>query len=161
MHPSSYSKMEAFAKTLPPIKTTIGDVGAFDVGNGNYRKLFEWHEWTYVGMDLVEGPNVDRTVGDPENFHKIKSNEFDVVISGQTLEHVERPWKFVPELVRILKPGGTLCVIAPHTWPYHEHPIDCWRIFPHGMSVLFKDAGLMIMQTYMADTDTVGIGRKV
>jgi hypothetical protein len=34
------------------------------------------------------------------------------VISGSTMEHVARPWRWVPELVRILRPGGLLAIVA-------------------------------------------------
>lgn len=160
MHPSSYEKMKSFVEKLPKTPLLIADVGSFNV-NGTFRPLFERPDWKYVGMDIRSGPNVDLVLASTESYSNIPSNTYDVVISGSTLEHVERPWKFIPELVRILKPSGTLCVIAPYEWEFHQEPIDCWRIYPHGMSVLFKDAGLMILNTYMGDKDTVGIGRKI
>lgn len=163
MHASSLQRMQEFAGTLPNTPLLIADVGGLDV-NGSYRNIFDRTDrpdWKYVGMDLRPGLNVDILLSSSEDYSNVESNKYDVVISGQTLEHVERPWKFIPELVRILKPGGTICVIAPNTWPFHQEPIDCWRIFPHGMAVLFKDAGLMIMSTTMVENDTIGIGRKV
>ena len=33
-------------------------------------------------------------------------NIYDVVLSGQTIEHVKRPWLWVPELARVCRPGA-------------------------------------------------------
>jgi len=34
--------------------------------------------------------------------------------------------------------------INPVSWPYHEAPVDCWRIFPLGMEALAEEAGLSV-----------------
>ncbi len=30
-------------------------------------------------------------------------------------------------------------------WPYHEAPVDCWRIYPEGMKALYEEAGLTMV----------------
>jgi SAM-dependent methyltransferase len=69
---------------------------------------------------------------------------FDIVVSGQVIEHVRKPWLWVPELARVCKPGGLVLTVNPVSWPYHEAPIDCWRIYPEGMRALCEDAGLLV-----------------
>jgi SAM-dependent methyltransferase len=69
---------------------------------------------------------------------------FDIVLSGQVIEHVRRPWLWLPELARVCAQGGVVITLNPVSWPYHEAPVDCWRIFPEGMSALCIDAGLTI-----------------
>lgn len=50
------------------------------------------------------------------------SNRFDVVLTFETIEHVPWPDRFVEELSRILKPGGTLVLTTPNLlWePVHK-----------------------------------------
>ncbi len=69
---------------------------------------------------------------------------FDIVVSGQVIEHVRKPWLWIPELARVCKPGGVVLTVNPVSWPYHEAPIDCWRIYPEGMRSLCEDAGLTV-----------------
>lgn len=159
----------------------IADVGSLDV-NGTYRPLFVGHpNWTYVGLDIEEGPNVDivmpinskqdwrfgsqftnplaRAIAGYPNL----TMRFDVLISGQCLEHVEQPWVWIRQLESITKPGGLVWITAPNTWCYHEYPKDCWRVWPDGLKALFDWAGLETIETYITGPekyDTVGLARK-
>src|SRR5207249_2288419 len=72
----------------------------------------------------------------------IPDNSFDVVLSGQVIEHVRKIWLWVREVARVCKVGGVVITINPVNWPFHEYPIDCWRIYPDGMKSLYDDAGL-------------------
>jgi SAM-dependent methyltransferase len=165
MHPSSLVEMKKFVTELDPsLPLKIGDVGGMDV-NGTYRPLFDRNPWTYSGLDTGPGPNVDLVLDGEYEWKNVQDEMFDVVISGQTLEHVRHPWLFVGSLFRIVKRGGIVCVIAPYLWNYHEHPIDCWRVFPDGMKALLEWAGFEKVRTYMNHGmnpngygDTVGIG---
>ena len=115
------------------------DVGSCDV-NGTYRSLFEDHN--YVGMDVAAGKNVDIVVKDHYNWREIADASFDVVISGQCLEHVEFPWLTVKEAARVLRPGGTFLLIVPSAGPVHRYPVDCYRYYPDGLRALAKWAEL-------------------
>jgi hypothetical protein len=64
------------------------------------------------------------------------------VISGQVIEHVPKIWRWMREITRITRPGGVVITIAPISWPYHEVPFDCWRIYPAGLCALYEDSGL-------------------
>jgi SAM-dependent methyltransferase len=124
----------------------------------SYRPIFKG-VGEYVGVDLGAGPGVDVELTDPYRY-PFEPDSFDIVVSGQTLEHAQHPWRVVPEMARVLKPGGLLCAIAPWSWEVHRYPIDCWRILADGMEVLLRDAGLTILECRMKRNDTIGIGRK-
>jgi SAM-dependent methyltransferase len=134
------------------------DVGSLDL-NGSYRELVEGRGWKYAGLDVRDGPNVD-VVSEPR-YYPFRDGAFDAVISGSTMEHVAAIWLWVPELVRLLRAGGLLVVVAPHTWHEHRHPMDYWRILPQGMKYLFgATESLEHCQFEKGITDTVGSGFK-
>lgn len=74
----------------------------------------------------------------------VESNSYDIVLSGQVLEHVRQVWTWMRELARVCKVGGLVITISPVSWPYHEAPIDCWRVFPEGMKALCDYASLSV-----------------
>lgn len=115
------------------------DVGAYDV-NGTFRPLVYQRNWRYTGLDQVAGPNVDVVAKDPFSF-PFEAHSFDIVLSGSTMEHVTAFWKWIPELVRVLRPGGLLAIHTHWQFPEHRYPVDCWRIMPDGMRYLFDETG--------------------
>jgi SAM-dependent methyltransferase len=117
------------------------DVGSYDV-NGTYRPLVEGLGGRYVGLDVAAGPNVDIVSSDPYAF-PLHAESYDVVISGSTMEHVPAIWRWVPELVRVLRPGGLLAIVTHWSFPEHRYPVDCWRIMPDGMRYLFDETGAL------------------
>jgi hypothetical protein len=48
-------------------------------------------------------------------------------------------------LARIAAPGGHVITISPISWPYHEAPVDCWRIYPEGIKSLCEEASLTLL----------------
>ncbi len=159
MDEQSYNLCGDFVKKyLDPSKpTTIADVGAMNV-NGVYRPLFDNPLWSYVGFDLAPGPNVDRILS--HEHHWGVEEDFDVVISGQCLEHVRMPWFWFQSVVGMLEIGGLVFISAPNTWEFHPYPIDCWRIFPDGMKALFLYGNITPLSIYMDGPFTIGIGIK-
>ena len=138
----------------------VVDVGSCDV-NGTYAGWFTDEKWRYLGCDIEAGPNVELVLPSLYDWSsELADSIADVVISGQVLEHVPKPWRWFPELVRILKPGGLLYVAAPNTWEYHPCPLDCWRVWPDGLKALFEENGVEPINVYYRDADTVGIGVK-
>ena len=49
---------------------------------------------------------------------------FDVVICSEVMEHIPDEKKAISEIIRVLKPGGTLGVSVPRYWP----ELICWRL---------------------------------
>ena len=82
---------------------SVLDVGSLDI-NGNCRKFFGQD---YIGVDLVEGPNVDHIL-DGENLEKL-NKKFDIVISCEVFEHAFN-WKkiFISMYNSIHSSGGFL-----------------------------------------------------
>jgi SAM-dependent methyltransferase len=135
MHITSFKTMQKFVLSLPESGTVL-DVGSMNI-NGCYKALFN-KKWQYTGVDISAGPNVDIVLSNPDKWVEIADNSFDVVISGQALEHVEHDDLVVDEMIRALKPGGLLCLIVPSKGPKHCPP-DYRRYTEDSLSKLLGD----------------------
>jgi SAM-dependent methyltransferase len=147
-----------------PKDALVLDVGSWmepEQGH-SYREIMAGRE--YVGVDLREGLNVDVVMPSPYEI-PYPDGTFDAVISGQMLEHCERPWAIVAEMARVLAVGGVMILIAPSAGYEHRFPLDCWRILPDGMNALGDEAGLDRMAVAQADDEpwnsVVGVFKKV
>ncbi len=142
MHSSSFNEMRfLLERTLPRLGNgaLVLDVGSrvADSTNRSYRTIVEALSLKYLGLDMVDGLNVDIVPVDPYVF-PVESESIDVVISGQVLEHIEYPWLTMQEVARVLKPNGYAIIIAPSSGPEHKFPTDCYRYYPDGMKALGK-----------------------
>lgn len=90
-------------------------------------------EWDYSGLDVI---------GDL-NTVPIASDNVDVVLNFQVLEHVNNPGQVIQELYRVLKPGGKLCLTAPQGWHEHQQPYDFFRFTRFSLGMMLKKAGFM------------------
>lgn len=155
MHNSSMHLMKYFRdKYLADMHgATILDVGAMIVKPKksmlSYRNLFG-EDFSYSGMDIEPGVNVD-IVG-----HDSIIEKYDVVISGQAMEHLCRPWDWLKQLSDYFI--KYICIIAPNTWKEHKWPLDTYRYFPDGMRDLFDYAGIKELEIFKKGVDTIGIG---
>lgn len=154
MHHESHEAMAAFVRQYVPEAVRVADIGSYDV-NGTFRDLFE--HCSYTGLDIAEGPGVDRLI----TLADWGTETYDVVISGSTIEHVADMAQWARNAISITKPGGLLCIIAPHGlsgWEEHFHPLDCWRIWPDGMRWLFQETEILDCRN--DDKDVVLIARR-
>jgi len=154
MHKSSLKRMKWFLDNYEQYfsytndKIKVLDVGSYDV-NGTYKPLFD-KKYYYYGADIEAGSNVDIILSDIYNWEDIKENSFDVVISGQAFEHIEFPWLSIKEMVRVVKPDGFICIIAPSSAREHRYPYDCYRYFQDGLPALTKWSGAELMHGSIA-----------
>ncbi|MBA4389330.1 MAG: hypothetical protein C0399_00105 [Syntrophus sp. (in: bacteria)] len=150
MHQSSYNIMSQFrnlvTKHFQGNKVRILDVGSHGV-NGTYKEIFTDDKlYSYTGLDLQPGPNVDYVPSGPYCWPELQDESFDVIISGQAFEHIEYPWLIIEEINRVLKKNGLICIVAPSRGPEHKYPVDCWRYYPDGFRALAKWVHLEVLE---------------
>lgn len=133
------------------------DVGSRDV-NGTYDSALS-DRWEFTGADIVPGPHVHMLQPGPYTI-PAPDCEYNLVICGQVLEHVDRPWRLVPEMARVLALGGLMILAAPWQWPPHDHPCDYWRLLPGAMDVLIRDAGVDRVDIHTVGPLTWAVARK-
>ena len=157
MHKSSMELMQELLKRVPN-EGHVLDCGSAIANTGlqfSYREMCESKGLIYTGFDAQAGKNVD-VVGDIYELQTLQW--YDVVISGQMLEHLEFPLLAVQNMKRVVKVGGQIILIAPWQYGIHRYPIDCWRVLPDGMHWLLE--GFSEVHADRLADDCWGIGRK-
>ena len=125
------------------------DAGA---GEGQHRRRFARQR--YCGVDLAVGDagwdysRLD-AVADLMAL-PFRDGQFDAALNAVTLEHVNEPGRVLREIARVLAPGGTLLVAAPHEWEVHQAPHDYYRYTRYGLAYLLEDAGFEIVEVRAA-----------
>lgn len=122
------------------------EVGSYDV-NGTIRPIISLLEPAeYIGVDIQAGPGVDVICPAEKLVERFGRESFDLVVSIAALEHI-RDWRgAVTNLKNVCKTGGTLFLIVPSVWPYHEYPGDYWRFFPDDIRRIFSDFEIAVLE---------------
>ncbi len=108
-------------------------------------RVFDAERFEYLNLDLAEtGPGV--IIGDITHCPEIPDESFDVVLSVDVFEHIDKPWLAGQEISRILRPGGLVYTSTLFSWRYHPCPIDYWRYTPEALASL------------MVGTETIDLG---
>lgn len=85
------------------------DVGSYDM-NGSLKERMP-AAWTYIGLDLMPGPNVDVVLDLTEPF-PIDDESIDLIVSSSCFQYVSNPFKYMDQLYKCLKPGGMIYITA-------------------------------------------------
>lgn len=89
---------------------------------------------------MQEGAGVDQ-VADIHALPAEWDSRFSGVLCSEVLEHVRRPWLALPEVRRVMRPGGVLIVTTLTAFPIHGFPDDYYRFTESGLCGLLEDAG--------------------
>jgi len=143
MHPSSVENMKRAAKIVGALP--IGLV--LDVGGDHrsYKDIFPG--CAYRIANIVDAPGVTDVMGGPFNL-PFPDNHFDLVVSGQMLEHCANPFRAVAEMKRVLIPGGRMILIAPSGGPRHDKQ-DGWRFMDDAFRFIAEDVGLVTIADWI------------
>ncbi len=123
-----------------------------DIGCGwmPYSWMFERRGIAYIGIDVDEYPG--------EGFRKIVDGRFPVDDASvptcccwQVLEHVELRAEFYAEVLRCMKPGGTLYLTTHGFFRIHAKA-DFWRWTAIGLHRELTDAGFHVVSVRGIDT---------
>ncbi|MBH1672493.1 methyltransferase domain-containing protein [Stenotrophomonas maltophilia] len=104
-------------------------------------------QWT--GIDMQAGEGVDQ-VADIHDLPAEWAGRFSGIVCSEVLEHVARPWMALPELRRVLQPGGLLVITTLFAFPEHGYPDDYYRYSQSGLRLLLADAGFSDVATEYA-----------
>ena len=143
MHDNCQLMFDVYAKRYFTAGQRVLEIGA-TVNTSTLRTSVGLPSITWETLELTKWgglPGVTYVSSD-EYHYPIPENTFDVVVSANVAEHVRQLWAWMAELRRIVKPGGLIIIVAPVSWPYHEAPDDCWRLYPEAVRALCDHTGL-------------------
>jgi len=126
------------ARGLPPGARVL-DAGA---GEGQYAHHFARQR--YCGVDLAVGD----AAWDYSRLDAIadltalpfRTGAFDAALHIVTIEHLREPGRALQEIARVLAPGRTLLIAAPHEWEVHQAPHDYFRYTRYGLAYLLESS---------------------
>jgi SAM-dependent methyltransferase len=135
-----YDKLEGINKIL--------EVGSYNV-NGNCKDFFLQRGLNYLGIDIMQGPDVDLIcdiTDDIRNiYEKLGHDKFDLVICMNVLEHLYEPIKALNNIISLLRNGGYIIIVTPLVWDLHDWPHDYYRLNPDFYKKYTKDSNLRIL----------------
>ena len=157
MHTNSRLLFEKYALPLFKPGMKVLEIGP-DSFPSTYQRLTEGLSLDWHTLDTNDNPRLTYPKSS-EYYFMIPDGTYDAVLSGQVIEHVKKPWRWIPELARITKAGGLVITINPVSWPYHRAPVDCWRIYPEGMKALYEDSLLTVLFSQWESLETPNFHR--
>jgi len=159
MHENSILLFRQYALPCFTAGMKVLEIGP-DAFPSTYQKMVSAPGLVWETLDIYDSPALTHPKSDVLHF-PVAAGTYDVVLSGQVIEHVAHIWRWMAELARVTKPGGLVITINPVSWPYHEAPIDCWRIYPAGMKALSEDAGLVVEKSFWGSLEAPHVRRHI
>ena len=125
------------------------DVGS---GTGHFASVMKKSGWAVKGVEIsakarnFSASTFDLEVISPEFLSALEANSFDCVTMWHVLEHFHDPFRYISDIIRLLKPGGVCIVALPNsgsfdakyyrqTWAAYDVPRHLW----HFDTVTFGD----------------------
>ncbi len=120
----------------------------FGCGSKPYQSLFKVD--SYTGVDF-NGDGHSHENEQIDFFYDGKTlpfddNQFDSVFSTEVFEHVFNLEEILPEIRRVMKPGGLILVTCPFAIAEHEQPNDYARYTSFALKYLFENNGFEIIE---------------
>jgi 2-polyprenyl-3-methyl-5-hydroxy-6-metoxy-1,4-benzoquinol methylase len=103
------------------------------------KRIFELNKNTLgididpVGIEVLKGLGYNAQVGDVETMDL--GRQFDTIVAGELIEHLENPGLFLRNMRRHLKAGGTLIISTPN--PFYQG--QSWKIWRYGKPMVHED----------------------
>lgn len=161
MHRNSRLLFEKYARPYFTPGVRVLEIGP-DRDPSTYLTLAGGSVAAWDTLDFAARTDIALTYrSESEYDFPVPSDAYDLVFSAQVIEHVRKPWRWMPELARVCRPGGVVITINPVSWHYHESPVDCWRIYPEGMRALSEDAGLEVILSEWGSMEMEGLQRRL
>jgi SAM-dependent methyltransferase len=160
MHTNSILLFRKFVLPLLSPGMRVLEVGPDDFPSTYFKEASTVPNLTWETIDLHENDLLSHRAKSEYEF-PLEDGAFEIVLSGQVIEHVRKPWRWLQELSRVTAQGGHVITIGPVSWPYHEAPVDCWRVYPEGMKALYEDAGLETALSWWGSFENPGFKRYV
>lgn len=157
------TRLQALAKLINKGDNVI-ELGAGLFGTVQYAYETHLVPATYIALDYSSkakeivleriskispnGSSFAYVVGDASKKTSFSGKQFNVVIAGEVIEHMEDPAALVCEMARLCKPGGWMTISTVNTKCKNakklEYPEHLWEFEPQDLIDLFSPYGVAI-----------------
>jgi hypothetical protein len=98
---------------------------------------------SYVGTDIVAGPNVDIVADAHRLSEAIPGRQINVIYTQYVFEHLAVPWVVVGEMNKLLRIGGRAIILPPTRSDFTTfHGISGATASPHGSHCSMRQPAL-------------------
>jgi hypothetical protein len=139
------------------------EIGGLDV-NGTIRPLFPQN---YISTDMREGKGVDEVLDIMDTFAVVefekKHGKFNTIVSCETFEHIENPFRAARNIKFLLKDNGLFFISVPFYFKIHDYSSDYFRYTPEGLKSVFKcfkPLKIVKLEDEIIPTAIVGVFKK-
>ena len=120
---------------------------------------------SYLGIDISNETIIDANkhyknkkirflCGNATNLHFIKNDTFDVIVSYETIEHIQNYNRFLKELKRVLNTRGILIISTPNK--KYSSPNSIKPINPYHVIEFYPDEYRTLLNKYFSKVDLKG-----
>jgi SAM-dependent methyltransferase len=133
-----YSALAADSVAQLGVFARLAGASVLDVGGGPgyFGRAFRQAGAQYIGVELnapTDLPVETFAVSASGEELPFRSASLDVAYCSNVLEHVRHPWVMADELVRVVKPGGTVFIsFTPWFSPWGGHETAPWHYLGGG-----------------------------
>ena len=159
MHENSKLLFQKYALEYFRTSKRVLEIGP-DSFPSTYKEIVSNESIVWDTLDLYEDDRLTYSAESAYTF-PISENSYDIVLSGNVIEHVRKVWIWMKEVSRVCKADGLVITINPVSWPYHQAPIDCWRAYPEGMKALYEDSSLEVLVSTWESLEQVNSMRRL
>ena len=123
------------------------DILDFGAGSSPYRSLFPNASYRRADFPIEDGNQLDFVLNE-SLLVTAPDNSFDIILSTQVLEHVERPESYLKECLRLLRPNGKLILSTHGIFADHPCPVDYHRWTGDGLALICRHAGFAAPEVF-------------
>lgn len=123
------------------------EIGSRNI-NGSLRPYVESLEpKSYVGIDIIDGPGVDKICGVEELVDTLGEQEFNIIIATELIEHVQDWRTAIHNIKKICNLNGIIIITTRSIgFPIHGFPNDFWRFEKKDMQFIFSDLDITSLE---------------
>lgn len=118
----------------------ILDIGSKNWDETIFNYIHQNNPAKVIGIDILPGKEVDVVMDVSEIVDRFGPNSFDLILSLESLEHIENWPLAVSNMKRVVKPKGSIVITTRSLgYPQHGFPDDYWRFEEIDLKIMFDD----------------------
>jgi len=141
-----YTEMRQTLDLLGPMANKKYDqILDYGAGNSPYRGFFRYQEFKSADVEQNSTGTIDFIINSDRPKIAVESEQFDLVMAMDVLEHVPKVGAVLNEIHRVLKNSGIFLIKMPFVYREHEVPHDYRRLTEYGLKMLLIEHGFEVI----------------